>query len=443
MGNTFFYRQVKSGGDEITWKDIFSECRRKHTRQELEYALSAGTSMNQVSEADMLKKWQKPWVFYPLRKGGLLLVFLTYLILFATIFITGIVTTGLVDMVMIIPPIVIPFILLIFIWELNIPKNISIYELLAYFVFGGLLSFALTAFMYVFVGDGPGIFAASTAALREEPAKLFAAVILLLLFPKNKKIYGLTGLVVGAAVGAGFGGFESVEYAFMIQGEGFLLGAIYNQIIRGIFALGGHVLYCAPYVGALALAAQRGRIGLQCFLDRDFLLLFAASTGLHFLWNADMGGFVKYILIIVVLWVELLYVVKKCLYQVVQPVQYKSSGAPADIPAAGARGTAIQIAGLAGPVKGMVWRGGTGDLLTIGRGEGCRIRVPQDTRGISRNHCTIRFSAQGWVLVDDNSTYGTFLGNGYRLLPGKEQKLNSGDVICLGGKENAFRIIIL
>ena len=79
MGNTFFYRQVKSGGDEITWKDIFSECRRKHTRQELEYALSAGTSMNQVSEADMLKKWQKPWVFYPLLKGGLLLVFLTYL----------------------------------------------------------------------------------------------------------------------------------------------------------------------------------------------------------------------------------------------------------------------------------------------------------------------------------------------------------------------------
>lgn len=233
MGNTFFYRQVKSGGDEITWKDIFSECRRKHTRQELEYALSAGTSMNQVSEADMLKKWQKPWVFYPLLKGGLLLVFLTYLILFATIFITGIVTTGLVDMVMIIPPIVIPFILLIFIWELNIPKNISIYELLAYFVFGGLLSFALTAFMYVFVGDGPGIFAASTAALREEPAKLFAAVILLLLFPKNKKIYGLTGLVVGAAVGAGFGGFESVEYAFMIQGEGFCWGRSTTRLSGG------------------------------------------------------------------------------------------------------------------------------------------------------------------------------------------------------------------
>ena len=54
MGNTFFYRQVKDDSTKITWKDILSECRKKHTRQDLEYALSAGTVMNRVAEADML-----------------------------------------------------------------------------------------------------------------------------------------------------------------------------------------------------------------------------------------------------------------------------------------------------------------------------------------------------------------------------------------------------
>lgn len=178
MGNTFFYRQVKDDSTKITWKDILSECRKKHTRQDLEYALSAGTVMNRVAEADMLGKWQKPWIFYPMLKGGLLLVILTYAALFVPIFAIGSYNDGSLYLTTILPPIVIPFILMIFIWELNIPKNISVYELLIGFLAGGILSFAVVSVMFLFVGDGPGIFAASFAAFREEPAKLAAAAVM-------------------------------------------------------------------------------------------------------------------------------------------------------------------------------------------------------------------------------------------------------------------------
>ena len=87
MGNTTFYYKVKNDKDKIDWKDIFSEYKKKHTKSELEYALSAGTSLNSATEADMLEKWQKPWMFYPLLKGGLILLAIMYVLFFVTLFI--------------------------------------------------------------------------------------------------------------------------------------------------------------------------------------------------------------------------------------------------------------------------------------------------------------------------------------------------------------------
>lgn len=446
MGNTFFYRQVKDDSTKITWKDILSECRKKHTRQDLEYALSAGTVMNRVAEADMLGKWQKPWIFYPMLKGGLLLVILTYAALFVPIFAIGSYNDGSLYLTTILPPIVIPFILVIFIWELNIPKNISVYELLIGFLAGGILSFAVVSVMFLFVGDGPGIFAASFAAFREEPAKLAAAALILYLFSKNKKIYGLTGLVVGAAVGAGFGAFESVSYAINGLLEGGAMYSVMISVVRGIFALGGHTLYTAPYTAALALAAHRDGIKPGCFLNRDFLLFFFGSMALHFCWNADVGGFPKYIAITVILWVELLYIVKKCLYQAIDIGQRAggslSSGAAVSRPALSQKAGTIQIAAVAGVLRGAIWRSDGSEILRMGRGEGNQFRFPADAGGVSRNHCSVRMTSQGWVVRDEGSAYGTYINQGEKLAPGLDRVLHPGDVIYLGGKEQAFRVML-
>ena len=468
MGNTFFYQKVKKKNSQITWKDILSESTKKHSRQELDYALSAGTSMNSATEENMLAKWHKPWVWFPVMKVGLLFVIALYALFYVTVMLTGS-AAGLEFMVLILPPIVFPCILLIFLWELNIPKNISIYELLAYFLLGGCISFAVTNVMFLVVEGGP----ASYAAFREEPAKLAAVVVFLLYISKKKKIYGVTGLVLGAAVGAGFGGFESVVYAFGMPSfeEG-----IQNQLLRGRFALGGHVVFCAPYGAALALGMKNSKLSGSAFLSGDFLLTFAMSTAMHYVWNSDFGitdiylYYAKNIAVIILLWLELLYIVKKCLYQVISIGKYRSGQAEDKPPAFGgagtsgspaAQGTAGRVSAAAGSVygrtpaaeagmvvcvggalKGAVWKLEPGVVIVAGRGEGCTIRFPAQAHGVSRQHCSLCFVQGSWTVKDLNSSYGTYINGNRRLAAGEEQKLRSGDVLYLGTKENAFRVTL-
>ena len=126
MAYTEFYQQLETDSGKITWKDVFSEYRRKHTKADLEYALLAGTSLDSATEENMLSKWKKPWVFYPLLKSGLALVALIYGLLYLSIVFFGGVTLN--EMVYIIPPLIIPMIVMIFIWELNIPRDIFLLE---------------------------------------------------------------------------------------------------------------------------------------------------------------------------------------------------------------------------------------------------------------------------------------------------------------------------
>lgn len=443
MGYTEFYQQIRQGGVEITWKDIFSEYKNRHGKKELEYALLAGTSLDSATEETMLQKWRKPWVFYPLLKGGLALVAFIYASLFVSIEVLGIELEVYTVILTIIPPLIIPMILMVFIWELNIPRNISIYELFGCFLVGGISSLFGTGVMFGFV---KGSFA-PFAAFREEPAKLAASLALLYFFSKKKKVYGLTGLVVGAAVGAGFGGFESVSYA---QNAGEIGGIITNQVIRGIFALGGHTVYCAPYIGAVALEMKDSKITLDCFKSRDFLVTFASSVGLHFLWNSDISywgtdsrvfSLCKNVVIIILLWIELLYIARKCLHQAVLIGQSRQKAIRSRAAAVPVKSGGIRIECVCGPIKGAIWRSAGAEVLTVGRNADMKIRI-SGARGVSLRHCSIQKTHQGWTVRDLNSSYGTFTQDGQKLMPGIDHVLHSGEVICLAGKENAFRIFM-
>ncbi|MEY8391619.1 PrsW family glutamic-type intramembrane protease [Lachnospiraceae bacterium 45-W7] len=437
MGYTRFYGKLQQETADITWRDVFSEYKNKHTRKELEYALLAGTAWNSVTEADMLQKWKKPWVFYPLLRGGLGIVAVIYGLLMISLF-TSHLTDAYIVMLTIIPPLVMPVILMIFIWELNIPRNLSVYELFLFFLLGGVASFFVTALMYEFVGNGP----ASLAAFREEPAKFAVSLLFLHLFSKKKKLYGLTGLVIGAAVGAGFGGFESIAYAQRMGGN--LSAIIVNQILRGIFSLGGHVVFCAPYMGAIALNMSRSKAAVDCLLERDFMTTFAASTALHFLWNCSlpelgipsnspvlyMG---KSILVIVLLWMELLYIAKKCLHQAVVLGMERQGNILAQT-------QRIRVECVTGVIRGAVWESEGNEILTIGRNANMVFQIPASLGTVSRRHCSIQRTYQGWTLRDLHSTCGTFVGKNQKLMPGLDYVLHSGEIIYLAGKENAFRV---
>lgn len=82
MGNTFFYSEMQKGSSKILWKDLFSESFCKHSVAERTYAMNVGTPLNCVTEAEMLQKWHKPFLWVPAMKAGAVFVAITYFLCF-------------------------------------------------------------------------------------------------------------------------------------------------------------------------------------------------------------------------------------------------------------------------------------------------------------------------------------------------------------------------
>ncbi len=443
MGNTFFYHQVKNDIHKITWKEIFSESFKPHTKQDRDYAMAAGMSISTATEADMLQKWKKPFLWFDALKGGVVLAIVLLLLSYFVKFDATLL------MVAFIIPMIVPLVMMILVWELNIPRNISFFEMLLYLVGGAVISFIIVSLLGNFVTSDKAIFAPVT----EEPAKLIASSVFLYIYSKKRKIYGVTGLAIGAAVGAGFAGFEAIQYVFH--------GGISISIIllRAYCAFGSHVFYCAPYMGALALGMKDGRFQASAFVTPDFLLMFAAGCGVHAFNNSEISilddpranAYLVVTICIVALWLIALYMTKKCLQQVVSLGRYLSgqgvnSGrymAEAAVSMQDMEGSATLIVScVSGVLKGAVWKLNGQQSLIVGRSEECQLRFPSMVNGVSRQHCSIQRTSQGWTVRDLNSSNGTYTGNGRRLAPGIDVVLKNGDFIYIGGKENVLQICI-
>lgn len=68
----------------------------------------------------------------------------------------------------------------------------------------------------------------------------------------------------------------------------------------------------------------------------------------------------------------------------------------------------------------------------------CQVLYQDGTPGVSRVHCTLVWHAgrREFVLADMNSSYGTYLDNGMRLVPGKLYFLKMGEGFYLGDVNN-------
>ena len=78
--------------------------------------------------------------------------------------------------------------------------------------------------------------------------------------------------------------------------------------------------------------------------------------------------------------------------------------------------------------------------IRIGRAPGCDILYPSNVPGISSNHCTLTPTAEGVVLMDQGSTYGSFRPDGTRLEPNRKYVLRKGESFCLGNASQRFTI---
>lgn len=106
-----------------------------------------------------------------------------------------------------------------------------------------------------------------------------------------------------------------------------------------------------------------------------------------------------------------------------------------------ARNNAPQIMCMSGPMQGQVYTITTEGLI-IGRDPCCQLRLPGNANGVSRRHCRIRLQGGRPVLEDLQSSCGTYLASGQRLVANQPIELINGSRFYLGSQRNQFQITI-
>jgi len=452
-GNTTFF--AKASQQKITWKDISSDVFKKHTSEDAARLFMAGTSLSTPHESRMLSEWRKPWVFARVGIVGLVFSIAMFIVME---FVGGFAVNLLVPFFFI-AAIVLPLAIVLLLWELNIPRNIPIFHVIGVFLLGGLVNMAAAFFIRIVFENQLGDQAYILGPVSEDPTKVFAIFICLLII-KPKFNYILNGLLIGAAVGMGFEVFENIGFA-----------VIYNYnlpllIRRSITALGGHIPWAAMMGAGLAIAKGKDKLQAKHFVNVHFLKYFAIAYILHTVWNHPFGegilvmpyiGGLKDILLMAICWFFLLRLIKQGVTECMQvpqitpapqrvqppplqPVSRPDSAGIRTAPPPNVMPQSLRLRGIAGIFNGNVFPTPSGKLV-IGRDARlANIVYPPNTPGISSVHCEIKYDNGIFVLIDKNSSNGTFLADGTRLMPGQSYPIPRKGSFYLATCENMFEI---
>lgn len=299
---------------KLKWTDLFVSVMKKHTQAEAEDLFIYGTRRTTPPLYAVSSEWPKPWLY-----SRVLLVFvITYIMLGLCVqmgnllAVPGLIAVG---------SMAFPLTTIILFYELNAYRNISIYYSAMFFLLGGGASLLLTLVLYCFVPDfmlgEMDYIAATVVSLVEETGKLMIVYFLLKRLPERN--YILNGLLVGAAVGAGFSAFESAGYAFR-----FLLSedisSMYEVIhVRAFFSPGSHIAWAAVSGAALVIAKGNFPITMSVFSSGKFWRLACFPLLFHMLWDCPLLGelwWVKCALLTVAVWVILMIVISMGLIEV-------------------------------------------------------------------------------------------------------------------------------
>jgi RsiW-degrading membrane proteinase PrsW (M82 family) len=277
-------------------RDTFSEVFSRHSDEEVERYFSVGGPETTPSLDQIDVRWPKPWVFF----RTFLVALLAYMAFVGAWNQFG--NVKLLPGIIFVGSFAIPFATLILFFELNIRRNISLYQIGRLVALGGAASILLSLLGYqVASGFKLDWLGASVAGLVEEPGKL-----LVLAFVINNRKYRsiLNGLLLGAAVGAGFAAFESAGYAFLFLLQHLGVSMQYNgavtlqlndiaamrQVImsRGLLSPFGHIVWTAMSAAALWRVKGDHPFRLEMLRDPRFTRVFAAAVLLHMIWDSPL-----------------------------------------------------------------------------------------------------------------------------------------------------------
>ena len=297
--------------------DLFSEVFSRHSREDVENYFTVGTAKSTPDILSVDAAWPKPWIFTRMMIASLILYFLFWIG-------WGIWNnTNLLPGLMMIGSFAIPISTLVLFIELNVRRNVSLYMVARLAFLGGIFSMLITHLLPVvpellslMLPDWSELLDDSVAGPLEETAKVLAMVAVASV---SRYRYKLNGLLVGAAVGAGFSSFESAGYAFNVLLEGGGVDSMVRNInIRGLMSPLGHVVWSAIAGCAFWRVANGQKFRWSMLCDERFIRLFLVPVVLHMIWNSpwQLPYFGTFIGVGIVGWFVCLSLVQEGLHEI-------------------------------------------------------------------------------------------------------------------------------
>lgn len=310
-------------------RKLFAQTFKRHSRQEAETIFACGTPSTTPKLTSAEATWPQPWLWSRVLTGIGLAFFM--MMLCCELFDNMNALPG----TIILGSFMVPVGILVFFFELNTPKNISFYNVLKVFLVGGCASLLLTLTLFSLLEDTEMVYLeAIVTGVVEEIGKA-AIVAYFICREKDDAKYTVNGLLIGAAVGAGFAAFESGGYAlrfFLQEGYGSMMEVIF---LRAVLAPGGHVVWAAMAGYAMMLVKGDKPFSLGAFGKSAFWKIFWMPVVMHAIWDMPILTTVEFpvvqVFLCVASWVVVFVIISNCLSQLAEKVHKDAAEAEAEI----------------------------------------------------------------------------------------------------------------
>jgi len=277
---------------------IMRQVFKRHPWSEIEDYMSLGTPKNTPSLVDVETKWPAPWLFL---RAMLLSIGLYLFIIWRADFFGEFIVLPL----LLIGVIGIPFASLLFFWEVNVPRNVSVISFARIMVISGFVSAGITLLIHKYITSPEN---AIWAGPIEETAKLLT----MLFFIRNKAYkFKLNGLLIGAAVGAGFAIIETGGYTLRYESGTMELRALLSPFM--------HIPWSAIVGFALWRSKGQKSFAVSDLFSPKFIPLFLLSIGLHMFWNSKLlvdERLIKYGIVAAIEYIVIIYLIQEGINEV-------------------------------------------------------------------------------------------------------------------------------
>lgn len=419
---------------KISFRDVMAPAFRRHARGEAFRALTRQPETPQAA----VSRWQMPWMY--LRLFGILLFMAAVCIACIMLDISALPAPYIYAFFWCAA--LVPLTLAMFLWELDPFANVSIFEMMGLALLSGVVCVLLGTPVDNSIISG--YFDPVWGYVKD--SVLMLGLTIFVLACTHKRMYGLDGLALGAAIGAGYALFSQLMTSIAVTRNYLKVMQAATTAVPMLF--GNHALWFAPVAGALGLRMRGEKINIRHFLDVRLILLILLGFAENYLMNSAKSPFgwtflnadlialtrtdaiqVKHVIVLAIGMAALIRTIRPCVAQALTV----GSGA-----VVGRKARTGRLIGISGTYANRVVTLFDGQELRVGRETGKHM-LTLHGEGVSRVHCLLTLREGSIIVRDLGSSNGTWL-NGKRLTSEQDTPISKGDVLAIGSPKERFEV---